>query len=149
MSRLCLPVLVASLLCATAGCGYSGDGTSGIEGQCRVEVLGGAPGPSGELVGNGGPGRYGRAAIKVQTRGGDQTLAKTTADADGLFRIPLKPGTYRLVAVAPKPLPVEPPGPTPLTGAQPPEPIDVEVKRGAFTEVTVTFRVYAPAAPGQ
>jgi hypothetical protein len=147
MRRRRLPLLLAILFAAAAGCGYSGDGTSGIKGQCVVTVFGVAPDSSGEQVGSGGPSAYGGATIRAQARGGDETLAETTADADGRFQIPLKPGTYHVVVVAPQRVPAGPPSPTHLPGL-PAEPIDVEVKPGAFADVTVDFYVLAPAPPG-
>jgi hypothetical protein len=103
---------------STESAGESGvAGHTVVDGGCPVEVEG-SPCPSRPVTAR-------LTAVSVAT--GVQVGA-TTSDADGRFRMALPPGSYRLHAVN-------------LTGAPFPRtsPVDFEVTRARYTEVTVHF----------
>lgn len=114
-------VLVVGLLAAT-GCGSrTGDRPdSGIEGRtlagptCPVEVRG-SPCPDRPVS----------ARVRVETPGGDEVLVFESGE-DGSFRVPLEPGSYRLVPLAQQGL---------LFG----KPVGVVVLASAFAHVDVLF----------
>jgi hypothetical protein len=65
------------------------------------------------------------ATIEVRDRGGD-SVARVRSDADGAFRVGLRPGSYTLVP--------ESGAPFPSAGPQ-----DVDVSEGRYSEVTIRF----------
>jgi hypothetical protein len=116
--------LLPIVLILAAACG--GDGSpevtdSGIEGvtfsgpQCPVEVAG-SPCPDAPIS----------IALYITRRGGTDVVATTRSDAEGRFRVKLAPGEYTIH-------PLETSGPP--TAA----PLDVTVRRGAYTRVTMAF----------
>jgi hypothetical protein len=69
------------------------------------------------------------AIITVQPAGGGPEIARSTADQNGRFQIPLAPGTYLIVPLPPQPGAVLPRG----------IPQTVTVRAGGFTEVVVEY----------
>ncbi len=116
-------VVVASIL-AIAACGTDdllGPGAlQGIEGlvligpQCPVQTL---EDPCPDLP-------Y-EAVIDIQNRDGD-VVVRARSGEDGTFRVGLRPGVYTLVPLSGNPFPA--------AQAQ-----DVEVLRGEYAEVTISF----------
>lgn len=79
------------------------------------------------------------ARIIVRVAGAGRTIADVVSDADGRFRLEVPPGGYVLQAVN-------------LTGGPFPRsaPVDVTVRSGSYTTVTVTFDsgIQRPAGSG-
>jgi hypothetical protein len=98
-----IPALLVALVCM--GCGGGGKPTStqtsGIRGQAREGPLApsGPPGDPLTQIGTAAPLPF--AVITVQPPGGGAEVARQTADADGNFEIPLRPGTFLIVPLAP------------------------------------------------
>jgi hypothetical protein len=124
-------LLLLSLLAAglSASCADSrGDAvpaasTSGVQGRTMVD--GGCP-----VVRAQSPCPDRPLSARLTITGADQTrtVAETTSDTDGRFRVPLPPGSYTI-------------HPANLTGAVTPiaQPVTVTVTAGQFTVVTVPF----------
>ncbi|MCF3132121.1 carboxypeptidase-like regulatory domain-containing protein [Streptomyces olivochromogenes] len=127
--RTVLAVLALAVALSAAGCGDShGAGSptpsdSGIKGRTLVD--GGCP-----MVREDSPcpDRPLRARLTITGGSPERTVAETTSDADGHFRISLPPGTYTI-------------RPTNLTGAMTPiaQPVSVTVKGGRFTMIVISF----------
>lgn len=128
--RVVFAGLIAAVVAVVAGCaagpgaGEPGSGaSSGVEGVTVVDEgcpiqHGTAPCPERPL----------RARIVVVRQGSSDVVARTESDGAGRFRVPLRPGRYLL-------------RPENLTGAPVPwaRPVDVEVRAGAFSNLTVPF----------
>jgi hypothetical protein len=115
-------VLVLASLCALGlgGCGGGSGGaglTSGIQGVVQA-----GPTCPVEQVGSPCPDRP--VPSTVRAIGTDGHIAEGKTDDQGRFRLPLEPGTY-IVSAAP------------VVGAMTPTPVTVEVKAGAYAQVTV------------
>ena len=118
------PLLGAVLILAAAACGSDDllgpDALQGIEGtvligpQCPVQSL---ENPCPDLP-------Y-EASIEIRVRGGG-SVTHVRSGADGTFRVGLRPGFYSLRPEEGDPFPTA-------------QPQDVEVVRGAYSEVTINF----------
>lgn len=127
--RTALAVLALTAAVLTAGCGNShgagspGRSDSGIKGRTMVD--GGCP-----VVREGSPCPDRPLSARLTITGGDpeRTVAETTSDADGHFRVSLPPGTYTV-------------RPANLTGAVTPiaPPVSVTVTSGRFTTIVISF----------
>ncbi|MFB7445821.1 hypothetical protein ACFC01_47495 [Streptomyces mirabilis] len=127
--RTALAVLALAAALSAAGCGDShgagspGASDSGINGRTMVD--GGCP-----VVREQSPCPDRPLSARLTFTGGDpeRTVAETTSDALGHFRVSLPPGTYII-------------RPTNLTGAVTPiaQPVSVTVTSGRFTTVVVPF----------
>jgi hypothetical protein len=68
------------------------------------------------------------ATLSIQSAGNQLEVKRVTSGADGKFRIPLAPGNYHIVPLAPNP------------GAPPyAESVDVHVSAGKFISITITY----------
>ncbi|MFF4551152.1 hypothetical protein [Streptomyces sp. NPDC001435] len=122
-------VLALAAALSAAGCGDShGAGSStpsdsGIKGRTMVD--GGCP-----MVREHSPcpDRPLRARLTITGGSPERTVAETTSDAEGRFRISLSPGTYTI-------------RPANLTGAVAPiaQPVSVTVTSGRFTTIVISF----------
>jgi hypothetical protein len=118
-----LVLLIASLL-GSCGDDAGGEGSSGIAGRavlgptCPVEREG-TPCPDQP---------YDGARLRIVDRGTGDVVATVTTDDQGRFRVAVAPGDYVVDA--------EPTEGRPLPFAKP---VDVTVRPGRFTEVTVAF----------
>ncbi|MEV6056215.1 carboxypeptidase-like regulatory domain-containing protein [Streptomyces sp. NPDC052107] len=127
--RTALAALALAAAVLAAGCGDShGAGSpgaphSGIKGRTMVD--GGCP-----VVREGSPcpDRPLSARLTITSGDPERTVAETTSDADGHFRVSLPPGTYTV-------------RPANLTGAVAPiaQPVSVTVTSGRFTTIVIPF----------
>jgi hypothetical protein len=120
------PALVVATLLVAGACSAPSVRalpTSGVEGRVTV-------GPMCPVVREGEtcPDRPLAADLVVRSADGATVVARATSGADGLYRIPLAPGRYRLI-------PRNPDG-VPLPSAQP---VEFTVVEGAFTLLDVAF----------
>ena len=119
-----LVLLVASLLGSCGDEPAAGEGSSGITGRV---VLG--PTCPVEREDTPCPDRpYDGARLRIIERGTGDVAATVTADDQGRFRLPLAPGEYVVDA--------EPTEGRPLPFAKP---VDVTVRPGEYTNVTLAF----------
>jgi hypothetical protein len=120
-------LLVLLIAFSLGGCGEepaAGEGSSGITGRA---VLG--PTCPVEREDTPCPDRpYGGARLRITERGTGDVAATVTAGDEGRFRVPLAPGEYVVDA--------EPTEGRPLPFAKP---VDVTVRPGEFTHVTLSF----------
>jgi hypothetical protein len=119
-----LVLLIASLLGSCGDQPLAGEGSSGITGRA---VLG--PTCPVEREDTPCPDRpYAGARLRITERGTGDVAATVMAEDDGRFRVPLAPGEYVVDA--------EPTEGRPLPFAKP---VDVTVRPGEFTHVTMSF----------
>jgi hypothetical protein len=124
LGAVLLVLLIASLLGSCGDEPAAGEGSSGITGRavlgptCPVERED-TPCPDEP---------YGGARLRITERGTGDVVTTVTADDEGRFRVRLPPGSYILEA--------EPTEGRPLPFAKP---VDVTVRPGEFTNVTVAF----------
>jgi hypothetical protein len=125
--RLGAVLLVLLIASSLGGCGDEpapGEGSSGITGRALL-----GPTCPVEREDTPCPDRpYGGARLRITERGTGDVAATFTADDQGRFRVPLAPGEYVVDA--------EPTEGRPLPFAKP---VDVTVRPGEYTDVTVAF----------
>lgn len=103
---------------------YRGDGTSGIEGTAMA-----GPTTPVQRIGQLSTRPLTDALITVQPADGGDEIARVRTDSEGRFRLPLTPGTYRLVPLAPNPS-----ARLPRATPQP-----VTVTKGVFKSVAIDY----------
>jgi hypothetical protein len=124
LGAVLLVLLIASLV---GGCGdgpAAGEGSSGITGRAVLGPI--CPVNREDTPCPDRP--HGGARLRIIVRATGDVAATVTADDEGRFRVPLAPGEYVVDA-----------GPTegrPLPFAKP---VDVTVRPGEYTHVTVAF----------
>ena len=96
-------VRVAAMSLALAACGTSTMASASSTGTLTGRVTAGPTCPV-ERIGHPCPPESVSATVQAQTSHG-HVVASTHTDTDGRYRLQLRPGTYTLVAVTPKPLP--------------------------------------------
>ena len=113
--------LLAVLLAACASAAPSPSGASGVEGHVFI-------GPMCPVVqlGTDCPDSPYQARLVVEN-GSGREVARTESSADGTYRIPLVPGSYRLVPQS---------GESGLPWA---EPIDVTIEDGVWVQVDIRY----------
>lgn len=119
VSKLTIAVCLGLAACSST----AGDGTSGISGivlvgpQCPVQVQG-QECPDEPLA----------AELRIVARASGAEVARVTSGEDGRFTVDLAPGEYTIEPLSP------PDAPLPAG-----TPIDVVVRAGEFSEVTVSY----------
>lgn len=124
--------ILGGVVLLQSGCASSTP-SSGIDGQCVVQILPG-PVPNPEEKDHlEKPTPLAGAGVRVLEGSGEQIIKGITADARGRFRLILPPGQYRLMASLPPLFPEKNRKP------EPPGIEEVTVKPHGFTTVQLTF----------
>ncbi|WP_208029998.1 carboxypeptidase-like regulatory domain-containing protein [Streptomyces cyanogenus] len=124
LATLALAAMLSATACAGAhGAGSPGASDSGIKGRTMVD--GGCPVVREQSP---CPDRPLRARLTITSGDPERTVAETTSDSEGHFRVSLPPGTYVV-------------RPANLTGAVTPiaQPVSVTVTSGRFTTIVIPF----------
>lgn len=82
-----------------AAVAWKGDGKSGIEGVATASPVRGGP----QRIGEDASAPLSNALITLRPLDDEKPVASVRTDAQGKFRIPLKPGRYRLIPFGPNP----------------------------------------------